>query len=152
GGKAIKMVYAPAGSEARVTTVEVPEADRQRFCLSDADLEILARQALVIEEHYGRPMDIEGGKDGSTGEIFILQARPEQGQRRGGRRCRVAPVASFSAIPSRAAHRCWRAAAASASASAPGPRASSATSARSRACRRATCWSPTSPIPTGSRS
>src|SRR5262249_31322575 len=62
GGRAIKMVYAPAGSEARVTTVEVPEADRQRFCLSDADLEILARQALVIEEHYGRPMDIEWGK------------------------------------------------------------------------------------------
>jgi pyruvate,water dikinase len=85
GGKAIKMVYAPAGSEARVTTVEVPEADRLRFCLSDTDLETLARQALVIEEHYGRPMDIEWGKDGATGEIFILQARPETVQSRGGR-------------------------------------------------------------------
>jgi pyruvate, water dikinase len=85
GGKAIKMVYAPAGSEARVTTVEVPEADRLRFCLSDADLETLARQALVIEEHYGRPMDIEWGKDGATGEIFILQARPETVQSRAGR-------------------------------------------------------------------
>ncbi|HWW32954.1 MAG TPA: phosphoenolpyruvate synthase [Steroidobacteraceae bacterium] len=85
GGKAIKMVYAPAGSEARVATVEVPEADRLRFCLSDTDLETLARQALVIEEHYGRPMDIEWGKDGATGEIFILQARPETVQSRGGR-------------------------------------------------------------------
>ena len=85
GGKAIKMVYAPAGSDARVATVEVPEAERRRFCLSDADLEALARQALVIEEHYGRPMDIEWGKDGASGEIFILQARPETVQSRAGR-------------------------------------------------------------------
>src|SRR4029077_16764057 len=85
GGKAVKMVYAPAGSTERVATVEVPEADRRRFCLSDADLETLARQALVIEEHYQRPMDIEWGKDGATGEIFILQARPETVQSRGGR-------------------------------------------------------------------
>ncbi|HUL48293.1 MAG TPA: phosphoenolpyruvate synthase [Steroidobacteraceae bacterium] len=85
GGKAIKMVYAPAGSEARVATVEVPEAERRRFCLSDADLETLARQALLIEEHYGRPMDIEWGKDGASGEIFILQARPETVQSRAGR-------------------------------------------------------------------
>jgi pyruvate,water dikinase len=85
GGKAVKMVYAPAGSDARVVTVEVPEAERHRFCLSDADLETLARQALVIEEHYGRPMDIEWGKDGASGEIFILQARPETVQSRAGR-------------------------------------------------------------------
>ena len=85
GGKAVKMVYAPAGSDARVATVEVPEAERRRFCLSDADLETLARQALVIEEHYGRPMDIEWGKDGASGEIFILQARPETVQSRAGR-------------------------------------------------------------------
>ena len=85
GGKAMKMVYAPAGSEARVVTVEVPEAERRRFCLDDADLEALARQALLIEEHYGRPMDIEWGKDGATGEIFILQARPETVQSRAGR-------------------------------------------------------------------
>jgi pyruvate, water dikinase len=85
GGKAIRMVYAPAGSGARVATVEVPEAERRRFCLSDADLETLARQALVIEEHYGRPMDIEWGKDGVSGEIFILQARPETVQSRAGR-------------------------------------------------------------------
>ena len=85
GGKAVKMVYAPAGSDARVATVEVPEAERRRFCLSDADLETLARQALVIEQHYGRPMDIEWGKDGASGEIFILQARPETVQSRAGR-------------------------------------------------------------------
>jgi pyruvate, water dikinase len=85
GGKAVKMVFAPAGSAARVATVEVAEADRQRFCLSDADLETLARQALVIEQHYGRPMDIEWGKDGASGEIFILQARPETVQSRAGR-------------------------------------------------------------------
>jgi pyruvate,water dikinase len=85
GGKAVKMEYAPAGSDARVVTVEVPEAERRRFCLGDADLEALARQALLIEEHYGRPMDIEWGKDGATGEIFILQARPETVQSRAGR-------------------------------------------------------------------
>ncbi len=85
GGKAVKMVYAPAGSDARVVTVEVPDAERRRFCLGDADLEALARQALIIEEHYGRPMDIEWGKDGASGEIFILQARPETVQSRAGR-------------------------------------------------------------------
>ncbi|HLY53080.1 MAG TPA: phosphoenolpyruvate synthase, partial [Steroidobacteraceae bacterium] len=85
GAKALKMVYAPAGSAARVATVEVPEAERLRFCLSDADLETLARQALIIEQHYGRPMDIEWGKDGVSGEIFMLQARPETVQSRGGR-------------------------------------------------------------------
>jgi pyruvate, water dikinase len=86
GAKAIKMTYAPdgAGSE-RVTTVEVSEADRQRFCLDDGDLRELARQALVIEEHYGCPMDIEWGKDGETGKIYILQARPETVQSRAGR-------------------------------------------------------------------
>jgi len=81
GGKAVKMVYAPAGSDARVATVEVPEAERRRFCLSDADLGTLARQALVIEEHYGRPMDIEWGRDGDSGEIYrgeveVLRDRP----------------------------------------------------------------------------
>jgi pyruvate,water dikinase len=85
GGKAIKMIYAPAGSTERVQTVEVPQADRMRFCLNDADLLTLSRQALTIEEHYKAPMDIEWGKDGSTGEIFILQARPETVQSRAGR-------------------------------------------------------------------
>jgi pyruvate, water dikinase len=85
GGKAIKMVYAPQGSSERVRTVDVAPQDRQRFCLSDADILTLARQALIIEEHYKTPMDIEWGKDGSTGEIFILQARPETVQSRAGR-------------------------------------------------------------------
>jgi pyruvate, water dikinase len=85
GGKAVKMVYAPAGSGTRVTTVEVPQADRQRFCLDDADLGSLARQALIIEEHYGRPMDIEWARDGASGELYILQARPETVQSRAGR-------------------------------------------------------------------
>ena len=85
GGKAIKMVYAPAGSAERVATVEVPKADRARFSLNDDDIVALARQALIIEEHYKKPMDIEWGKDGSTGQIYILQARPETVQSRAGR-------------------------------------------------------------------
>ena len=85
GAKAIKMVYAPPESGERVRTVEVPAAERARFCLSDEDLTSLARQALVIEEHYRQPMDIEWGKDGATGELFILQARPETVQSRAGR-------------------------------------------------------------------
>jgi pyruvate,water dikinase len=85
GGKAIKMVYAPEGSAERVVTVDVPKADRARFCLDDEDINALARQALIIEEHYKKPMDIEWGKDGSTGKIYILQARPETVQSRAGR-------------------------------------------------------------------
>jgi pyruvate,water dikinase len=86
GAKAIKMIYAPAAqAEQRVLTVDVPEADRMRFCISDADLIELARQALIIEEHYGCPMDIEWGKDGDTGRIYVLQARPETVQSRAGR-------------------------------------------------------------------
>jgi pyruvate,water dikinase len=85
GGKAIKMVYAPAGSAERVQTVDVPQADRMRFCIDDEDILTLSRQALTIEKHYKTPMDIEWGKDGSTGEIYILQARPETVQSRVGR-------------------------------------------------------------------
>jgi pyruvate, water dikinase len=85
GGKAIKMVYAPAGSAERVATVEVPKAERSKFSLTDEDVMALARQALIIEEHYKKPMDIEWGKDGSTGQIYILQARPETVQSRAGR-------------------------------------------------------------------
>ena len=85
GGKALKMVYAPADSAERVRTVEVPEPERRRFCLDDPDLVTLARQALIIEEHYGRPMDIEWARDGTSGEIYILQARPETVQSRAGR-------------------------------------------------------------------
>src|SRR5690606_5791274 len=78
GEKAIKMVYASARSDGATTeTVPVPRAEQLAFCLTDAEVEDLARQALVIEEHYGRPMDIEWGKDGVTGKLYILQARPE---------------------------------------------------------------------------
>ena len=76
GSKALKMVYA-GGHGGRVTTVEVPAGQRDRFSLSDADAEELARQAVAIEGHYGRPMDIEWGKDGEDGRLYILQARPE---------------------------------------------------------------------------
>jgi pyruvate,water dikinase len=82
------MVYAKPGAESRVDTVEVAEADRARFSLTDDDVVTLARHALTIEQHYGRPMDIEWAKDGETGEIFILQARPETVQSRVGRTIR----------------------------------------------------------------
>ena len=85
GAKAIKMVYAPAGSADRVQTVDVLREDRERFSISDADATALAQQALTIEQHYGCPMDIEWGKDGATGELYILQARPETVQSRSGR-------------------------------------------------------------------
>jgi pyruvate,water dikinase len=85
GGKAIKMVYAEAGSSERVKTVDVAAEDRNRFSITDADILELAKQALIIEEHYGCPMDIEWGKDGETGKIYILQARPETVQSRAGR-------------------------------------------------------------------
>ena len=83
GSKALKMVYGEGGPE-RVRTVEVPPADRACYALSDSDVNALAAQALLIEDHYGRPMDIEWGKDGATGEIYVLQARPETVQSRSG--------------------------------------------------------------------
>jgi pyruvate,water dikinase len=86
GAKAIKMTYAPADQMGRrVVTVDVPETDRMRFCITDADILELSRQALIIEDHYGCPMDIEWGKDGETGKIYVLQARPETVQSRVGR-------------------------------------------------------------------
>jgi pyruvate,water dikinase len=82
GGKAIKMVYADDSAPESVTTVDVDEPDSLRFCIDDADVETLARYALIVEEHYGRAMDIEWGKDGVDGEIYLLQARPETVQSR----------------------------------------------------------------------
>jgi pyruvate,water dikinase len=76
GEKAKKMVYANVGGKA-VEFVPVAEAERRRFSLNDADVEALAAQAMIIEAHYGRPMDIEWGKDGLDGKLYILQARPE---------------------------------------------------------------------------
>ena len=76
GSKAIRMVYSDQPGE-RVRTEDTPEALRGHFSISDEDVHELARQALVIEQHYGRPMDVEWGKDGTTGKLYILQARPE---------------------------------------------------------------------------
>lgn len=78
GEKAIKMVYShdsTAGLSTR--NVEVAAEDQSRFCINDDDVLQLARYAVIIENHYGRPMDIEWAKDGENGELFILQARPE---------------------------------------------------------------------------
>ncbi|MCU7861070.1 MAG: phosphoenolpyruvate synthase, partial [Candidatus Thiodiazotropha sp. (ex Lucinoma kastoroae)] len=76
GSKAIKMVYGQAG-EARVVTVDVPEQERRQFSLTGEQIESLAQMAITIEKHYQRPMDIEWGLDGSDGQLYILQARPE---------------------------------------------------------------------------
>ncbi len=78
GEKAIKMVYAD-GTHVGGSTVftDVAHSDRVKFSITDAEVEELGRQALTIEEHYGRPMDIEWGKDGLDGRLYILQARPE---------------------------------------------------------------------------
>jgi len=83
GEKAKKMIYTADRSLGKtVEFVPVATEERQRFCLTDADIEELAKQALIIEDHYGRPMDIEWGKDGIDGQLYILQARPETVQSR----------------------------------------------------------------------
>ncbi len=78
GSKAIKMIY---GDEARagksVKVVDVEAAERARFCLTDAEVNELAKQAIIIEKHYKAPMDIEWAKDGDDGKLYIVQARPE---------------------------------------------------------------------------
>ncbi|MDF1484304.1 phosphoenolpyruvate synthase [Ramlibacter sp. H39-3-26] len=81
GSKLIQMVFASAEEKAAsgklVKTVDVPTEQRNRYSLTDAEVQQLAQYALVIEQHYGRPMDIEWGKDGTDGQLYILQARPE---------------------------------------------------------------------------
>lgn len=78
GSKLIKMEFTDASQAGRsVKTVDVSEAERKDFSISDAEVEELARYALIIEKHYGRPMDIEWGRDGIDGKLYILQARPE---------------------------------------------------------------------------
>lgn len=82
GAKQQRMVYSDKPGE-RVRIEETPIVDRAKFCVSDADVYELSKQALVIEEHYGRPMDIEWAKDGNTGKVYIVQARPETVKSRG---------------------------------------------------------------------
>ncbi len=78
GSKAVKMVFTDhSHAGASTETIEVPQTERNRFCLADEDVLELARYAVAIEKHYGRPMDIEWGKDGLDGRLYILQARPE---------------------------------------------------------------------------
>ncbi len=76
GAKQQRMVYSDQPGE-RVRIEKTPADLRAKFCISDADVHELAKQALVIEQHYGRPMDIEWAKDGASGKIYIVQARPE---------------------------------------------------------------------------
>jgi pyruvate, water dikinase len=81
GSKLLRMTFASAQEKAAsgklVKTEDNPVEMRNRYSLSDADVQELARYALIIEKHYGRPMDIEWGKDGADGKLYILQARPE---------------------------------------------------------------------------
>jgi pyruvate,water dikinase len=83
GAKEIKMIYATGVGGEATETVPVPQEDRERFCLTDDEILQLARWTTIIEDHYSakagyfKPMDVEWGKDGRTGELFILQARPE---------------------------------------------------------------------------
>ncbi|MFP8777663.1 phosphoenolpyruvate synthase [Hydrogenophaga sp. RWCD_12] len=81
GSKLIQMVFSTpeekAATKKLVKTIDVPVEQRNRYSLSAEDVEQLAHYALVIEQHYGRPMDIEWGKDGTDGQLYILQARPE---------------------------------------------------------------------------
>ncbi|MEY4427772.1 MAG: hypothetical protein RLZZ182_461, partial [Pseudomonadota bacterium] len=81
GSKLIKMEFSTAEEKAAsgklVKTVDTPTEQRNRYSLTDDDVLELARYSLVIEQHYGRPMDIEWGKDGTDGKLYILQARPE---------------------------------------------------------------------------
>jgi pyruvate,water dikinase len=83
GNKAIEMVYKD-GNGSGVETRKVPPERRLAFCISDAEVIELARQAVTIEQHYGKPMDIEWARDGESGKLYILQARPETVRSRAG--------------------------------------------------------------------
>ena len=86
GSKSIKMIYNDDTEPGKsVLTVDVDEADCQAFSLQDDEIIALAKMAVTIEKHYQRPMDIEWGKDGNDGSLYILQARPETVQSRSGR-------------------------------------------------------------------
>lgn len=82
GSKTLKMIYADDSSDQLVTTVDVPSLEQKQFSLNETEITYLAQQAVIIEQHYGRPMDIEWAKDGVDGALYILQARPETVQSR----------------------------------------------------------------------
>ncbi|MBK5931831.1 phosphoenolpyruvate synthase [Halochromatium salexigens] len=84
GDKAMRMVFAEPGSREPVRTEQTPTELRGQFSISDAEVEALAKQAVLIEQHYQRPMDIEWAKDGIDGQLYIVQARPETVQSRSG--------------------------------------------------------------------
>ena len=85
GSKMIKMIYASDESpEKAIQTVDVDEAERALFSINDTEITELAKIAVTIEKHYGRPMDIEWAKDGEDGKLYIVQARPETVQSRSG--------------------------------------------------------------------
>ncbi|MFS6938222.1 phosphoenolpyruvate synthase [Neisseria animaloris] len=103
GSKLIKMTFteqAQAGKSVQV--VDVADADRKKFSISDEEITELAQYALIIEQHYGRPMDIEWGRDGVDGKLYILQARPEtvksQEKEKGGRSLRRYNIAGKSTV------------------------------------------------------
>jgi pyruvate,water dikinase len=77
GDKAVKMIFVEGNTGATTRNVPTPKSDRERFCLSDDDVLELADNAVTIEEHYHKPMDMEWAKDGLDGKIYIVQARPE---------------------------------------------------------------------------
>jgi len=78
GGKAIKMIYTDDRSHSKsIDTVSVDMEQRRQFSITDEEIEELGRQAMIIEKHYQRPMDIEWAKDGGNGRLYIVQARPE---------------------------------------------------------------------------
>ncbi|WP_407689691.1 phosphoenolpyruvate synthase [Mycobacterium sp. HUMS_1102779] len=77
GDKAVKMIFVEGGTKHTTRNIPTPKADRARFCITDDDVLELAGYACAIEQHYGRPMDIEWAKDGLDGKLYIVQARPE---------------------------------------------------------------------------
>ncbi len=77
GAKKIRMVYAQGGDRQTTRIVPTPKADQQRFCIGDEDVLTLADYAIQVEDHYGKPMDMEWAKDGCDGQLYLVQARPE---------------------------------------------------------------------------
>lgn len=77
GSKALQMVYTQVAGKTSVEVIPVASDKQHQFCINDNEIETLAKYALAIEKHYGRPMDVEWAKDGVTGELYIVQARPE---------------------------------------------------------------------------